>query len=150
MRYAYSAAQVRDLEAAAMVDLRQDAALSAENASNTLMQRASHGLAGAASAELRRRYGGVYGATVVILVGPGNNGGDALFAGARLAGRGAQVIAVRALGQPHPAGLAALIEAGGQVVDLDGLDLHARVVERPDDGRDGGVAQRRAQRGVKP
>ena len=125
MRYAYSAAQVRDLEAAAMVDLRQDAALSAENASNTLMQRASHGLAGAASAELRRRYGGVYGATVVILVGPGNNGGDALFAGARLAGRGAQVIAVRALGQPHPAGLAALIEAGGQVVDLDGLDLLA-------------------------
>ena len=123
MRYAYSAAQVRDLDAAAMVELQQDAALSAEGASDVLMQRASHGLAQAAGRELRRRYGQVYGATVVILVGPGNNGGDALFAGARLAGRGARVVAVRALGQPHPAGLAALTGAGGRVVDLEGFDL---------------------------
>ena len=36
--------------------------------------------------------GGVYGARVVLLVGTGNNGGDALFAGAALARRGAQVL----------------------------------------------------------
>ena len=125
MRYAYSAAQVRDLEATAMAGLRQDTGRSTDDASDVLMQLASHGLAQAAGRELRRRYGQVYGATVVILVGPGNNGGDALFAGARLAGRGARVVAVRALGQPHPAGLAALTGAGGRVVDLEGFDLLA-------------------------
>lgn len=124
MRHAYSASQVRDLEAAAMASLDQlKGTASGAGGSDTLMQRASHGLALAVGTELRGRYGGVYGSTVVILVGPGNNGGDALFAGARLARRGAQVLAVRVLGRPHPQGLAALLSAGGRVVDLDALDL---------------------------
>ena len=55
---------------------------------------------------------------MLILVGPGNNGGDALFAGARLAGRGARVEAVRCIGEPHPAGLRALVAAGADVLSI--------------------------------
>ncbi len=112
MRPAYTAEQVRNLEAVAMSAASDD----------VLMQRASHALAGVAAAELKRRYGQTYGTQVVILVGPGNNGGDALFAGVRLASRGVAVVAVRALGTPHTRGLAALLAAGGRVVDLDRFD----------------------------
>ena len=86
-----------------------------------LMQRAAAGLAAVLMSEARRRTGRVYGSRILILVGPGNNGGDALFAGARLAGRGASVRAVRCLGEPHPAGLAALRAAGGRLVELADL-----------------------------
>src|SRR3954453_6660470 len=89
----------------------------------TLMQRAATGLATVCARLLDR----VYGRRVALLVGSGNNGGDALFAGAALAGRGARVTAV--LLDPdkaHPAGLAALRRAGGRVVAAgsgdDGLD----------------------------
>src|SRR4051794_41968418 len=51
----------------------------------TLMQRAATGLAVAVADLL----GGVYGARVLLLVGAGDNGGDALYAGALLARRGA-------------------------------------------------------------
>ena len=54
------------------------------------------------------------GARVVILAGSGDNGGDALYAGARLAGRGAAVLAVTAGSRVHEAGLAALRAAGGR------------------------------------
>ena len=121
MRYAYTVAQTRALEAAAMAVVG-DAAL---------MQRAAHGLSVRSADLLARTRGAVYGARVVILVGPGNNGGDALYAGQRLARRGCAVTAVRALGQPHAAGLAALLAAGGRLVegetfadhDLTGVDL---------------------------
>jgi hydroxyethylthiazole kinase-like uncharacterized protein yjeF len=91
----------------------------------SLMQRAAGGLA----TICLRLLGRAYGVRVVALVGAGNNGGDALFAGAALAGRGAEVIAV--LLDPeraHPAGLAALRRAGGRVVvdgdpGLDRADL---------------------------
>ena len=79
------------------------------------MQRAAAGLA----AGLRRRLaaGGSYGARVVLLVGSGDNGGDALYAGARLARRGAGVTAVLLRrSAPTPGGLAALRPAGGRVV----------------------------------
>src|SRR4051812_14922149 len=78
-----------------------------------LMARAAQGLAVECAAMLDR----VYGARVALLIGAGNNGGDALFAGADLARRGA---AVRALlldpERAHPGGLAALRRAGGRVV----------------------------------
>ncbi len=45
---------------------------------DTLMERAATGLATACAALLGR----VYGARVVLLVGSGDNGGDALYAGA--------------------------------------------------------------------
>jgi hydroxyethylthiazole kinase-like uncharacterized protein yjeF len=77
-----------------------------------LMQRAAAGLA-AACADLLGR---VYGSRVVLLVGSGDNGGDALYAGARLARRGAGVTAVLlAPDRAHPGGLAALRRAGGSV-----------------------------------
>ena len=91
----------------------------------TLMQRAATGLA----TVCLRLLGSAYGRRVVLLVGTGNNGGDALFAGARLARRGAQVSAVSLLGRPHQAALAAFRAAGGRLIDPgeDGSDLSAGI-----------------------
>ena len=86
---------------------------------DALMQRAAAAVAASASDVLRTTTGGRYGRHVMIMVGAGNNGGDALFAGVRLARRGVRVTAVRCLGTPHPAGSAALVAAGGRVVGLD-------------------------------
>jgi hydroxyethylthiazole kinase-like uncharacterized protein yjeF len=77
-----------------------------------LMQRAAAGLA-AISASLLDR---VYGARVVVLAGGGDNGGDALYGGARLAGRGASVIAIAAGSRLHEAAAADLVARGGRVV----------------------------------
>lgn len=94
----------------------------------TLMQRAAAGLA-AACAQLLGR---VYGSRVVLLVGSGDNGGDALYAGARLARRGAAVAAVLlAPGRTHAGGLAALLRAGGRTVaaaDAEDTVLRADLV----------------------
>lgn len=105
---AFTAAKIRRLEAATI----------AREGADLLMQRAAAGLAASAAELLVSRRGGVYGARVLVLVGPGNNGGDALFAGARLARRGAAVTVLPCLGEPHPAGLADLLAAGGAVVAL--------------------------------
>jgi hydroxyethylthiazole kinase-like uncharacterized protein yjeF len=96
----------------------EDRAIAVEGV-DALMQRAAAAVAASASDLLRSNSGGCYGRHVMIMVGPGNNGGDALFAGVRLARRGARVTAVRCLGTPHAAGLAALLAAGGRVLDLD-------------------------------
>lgn len=103
MRTAYCVETVRAAEAELMARLPDGA----------LMQRAAAGLA-VACADLLGR---VYGARVVLLVGSGDNGGDALFAGARLARRGAGVAAVLLGSRTHHDGLAALIGAGGRVAD---------------------------------
>ena len=100
---AYRAEQVRALEQAVM----------AVEGPDVLMQRAAAGLARSALDLLRRSRSSVYGAHVLILAGPGNNAGDALFAGARLARRGVRVTAVSCLQRTHAAGLAALLAAGG-------------------------------------
>lgn len=134
MAPAYTVATIRRLEELAMAVVGED----------TLMQRAAHALAGVVVAELRQRCGRVYGATVLIMVGPGNNGGDALYAGARLADRGAAVLAVRCLGAPHPAGLAALIQAGGRLVEL--ADLELPEPDRSKQGRSGLDQARSAHR----
>lgn len=89
------------------------------------MRRAAYGLANVVADELRSWTGGVAGRAVGLLVGSGDNGGDALWAGSMLARRG---VAVRAVllspERAHPAGLAALRKAGGRVVDrLDAVDL---------------------------
>jgi len=89
--------------------------------SDRLMTRAAAGVAAVVAGELRRggaaaASAGVYGARVVLLVGPGSNGGDALHAGARLAARGAAVTALRSSDRVHAGGLAALLAAGGRVV----------------------------------
>ncbi|NKY55646.1 NAD(P)H-hydrate dehydratase [Nocardia flavorosea] len=80
------------------------------------MRRAAYGLAAVVTAELRSRSGGVAGRRVGLLVGSGDNGGDALWAGSMLRRRGVAVTAV--LLKPeraHAAGLAALRRAGGRV-----------------------------------
>ena len=77
-----------------------------------LMQRAAAGLAVACAGRLGR----VYGSRVVLLVGAGDNGADALWAGARLAARGAAVSAILT-GEPRTDALAALLVAGGRVTD---------------------------------
>ncbi|ACZ29709.1 YjeF-family domain protein [Xylanimonas cellulosilytica DSM 15894] len=83
-----------------------------------LMERAAFALVGIVRRDLARRRGAVRGARVALLVGPGNNGGDALFAGAYLARRGVGVTAYLAADRVHEPGLAALRAAGGRVVTL--------------------------------
>ncbi|MFD4174031.1 MULTISPECIES: NAD(P)H-hydrate dehydratase [Streptomyces] len=120
MRRAYSVETVRAAEAALMQRLPE----------GELMRRAAAGLA-VACGDLLRRNGRVYGSRVLLLVGSGDNGGDALYAGARLARRGAGVRALLlAPDRAHPGGLAALLAAGGQVVDgPDGLGVLDLVVD---------------------
>ncbi|MEU2154771.1 NAD(P)H-hydrate dehydratase [Streptomyces sp. NPDC019396] len=104
MRHAYRVETVRQAEARLMSRLPEGA----------LMQRAAAGLAAAVAGLLPR----VYGARIVLLVGSGDNGGDALYAGVRLARRGARVDAVLiAPGKAHKGGLDALVKAGGHIPD---------------------------------
>ncbi len=106
-RRAWRVAAVRTAEEALMGRLPAGA----------LMQRAAAGLARRAAQLLAAR-GGVYGARVLLLVGAGNNGGDTLFAGARLARRGARVQALLlSPDRAHAAGAAALRQAGGTRTD---------------------------------
>ncbi|WP_017573081.1 bifunctional ADP-dependent NAD(P)H-hydrate dehydratase/NAD(P)H-hydrate epimerase [Nocardiopsis halotolerans] len=77
----------------------------------TLMRRAAAGLA----VECTRLLPRVYGSRVVLMVGGGDNGGDALYAGAALAARGAAVHALLAGGGVHEGGAAALRAAGGRI-----------------------------------
>jgi ADP-dependent NAD(P)H-hydrate dehydratase / NAD(P)H-hydrate epimerase len=83
-----------------------------------LMRRAAFGLATRCAAVLAERTGGVSGRHVALLVGAGNNGGDALWAGAFLRRRGVAVTAVLlSPDRAHPQGLAALRRAGGRIAD---------------------------------
>ncbi|MFC8798856.1 NAD(P)H-hydrate epimerase [Promicromonospora sp. NPDC057138] len=81
----------------------------------------SDGLPGTARAKSGRSAGArgdVRGARALLLVGPGNNGGDTLFAGAHLVRRGMTVTAVLASTRAHEEGLDAFQAAGGHVVTL--------------------------------
>ncbi|HET9966821.1 MAG TPA: NAD(P)H-hydrate dehydratase, partial [Streptosporangiaceae bacterium] len=110
MRDAHQVAAVRAAERALM-DLVPDGAL---------MQRAAAGLASVCAALLRRAPGFVYGARVAVLAGSGDNGGDALYAGAMLARRGAAVTAIAPGPKAHQGGLEALRAAGGRVTGQAG------------------------------
>ncbi len=111
----YTVSQVRDAEAALIARLPEGA----------LMQRAATGLA----TQCAQLLGDVYGARVTLLVGAGNNGGDALYAGARLASRGARVTALLlAPDKAHAGGLTALRRAGGRVADAVAANVPADLV----------------------
>uniref|UniRef100_UPI0028A9E1A5 NAD(P)H-hydrate epimerase n=1 Tax=Nocardioides stalactiti TaxID=2755356 RepID=UPI0028A9E1A5 len=97
---AHTVAQVRAAEAELLARLPDGA----------LMQRAAHGLAHAVLDLL----GGGYGRRVLLLVGSGDNGGDALYAGAVLARRGSYVEAWLLSDRAHAAGTTALRQAGGR------------------------------------
>lgn len=113
MRNAHAVADVRSAERALMA-LVPDGAL---------MQRAAAGLGSVCATLLGR----VYGSRVVVLAGTGDNGGDALFAGARLAGRGARVTAVATGTGLHEAGAAALRGSGGRLTDPAGPDAASAI-----------------------
>ncbi|QSB15567.1 NAD(P)H-hydrate dehydratase [Natronosporangium hydrolyticum] len=116
MRHAWRVSDVRTAEQALMATVPPGA----------LMQRAAAGLARRCAWLLEQRYGRCYGARVLLLVGSGDNGGDALYAGARLRRRGASVSALLLTpDRAHRGGLAALRAAGGRVVTElpDALEL---------------------------
>ncbi len=111
MRSAHTVEQVRAAEGELMAALPEGA----------LMQRAATGLAVAITDLL----GSAYAARVLLLVGAGDNGGDALWAGAILARRGVAVEAVLLSENARADGLEALRSNGGRTVSL--ADAH-----RPD------------------
>ena len=119
MRLAHEVAEVR----------RAEGVLLAAQPEGALMERAASGLARTCGGLLSERAGRVYGARVVLLVGAGNNGGDALVAGALLAGRGAAVDAVLLAPQPYAPGVVRLLAAGGRVTqDAEGALADADLV----------------------
>ncbi len=96
-----------------------------------LMQRAAAGLASALLDELHHldaheahraasEPAGRGGRFVLLAVGSGNNGGDALWAGVRLLRRGVRVAAWRTAATVHEEGWAAFVAAGGREVDALG------------------------------
>ncbi len=99
---------------------RAEAPLLAAGQGAELMQRAAYGLYAATAAALAARRGRLYGARIIVLAGSGNNGGDALYAAARLCGRGAAATALLTSGKAHPAALAAFRAQGGKTVALTG------------------------------
>jgi hydroxyethylthiazole kinase-like uncharacterized protein yjeF len=117
MRSAFDATTVRSAEAPLLAALPE----------GTLMQRAAFALTRRCAALL----GGVYGARVVLLIGSGGNGGDAMYAGARLASRGARVDALLVTSTVHEPALAALRAAGGRIVEAGG-DGNADVIADAD------------------
>ena len=112
---AFSAARVRDAEQALMARLPD----------GELMSRAATGLAEVCRARLAERGG----TRAVGLVGPGNNGGDALYALAQLAAAGFQCLAVRGSWPVHEEGLAAAVAAGVDVVDGTGQGAAAALAD---------------------
>jgi hydroxyethylthiazole kinase-like uncharacterized protein yjeF len=118
MRDAYDVPAVRAAERALM-ELVPDGAL---------MGRAAAGLAAVCASLLGQQPGRVYGARVVVLAGSGDNGGDALYAGALLARRGAAVTAIAPGSRSHPGGTAALRAAGGRITG----DGAGSVIDRAD------------------
>ncbi|MFD4421484.1 NAD(P)H-hydrate epimerase [Agromyces sp. NPDC058484] len=105
MAAGYSAAQVRAAEAPHLA------------AGEPLMRRAAAALA----ATVRRSIGEGDAPTgpVVLLIGSGDNGGDALFAGAELAAEGVRVVAVPASERHHVGGGEAAQLAGVHLLDAD-------------------------------
>ncbi|MFJ5922046.1 NAD(P)H-hydrate dehydratase [Kitasatospora sp. NPDC092948] len=115
MRHAHHVEQVRAAEATLMAALPD----------GTLMQRAAAGLAATCAGLLPR----VHGSRVLVLAGSGDNGGDALYAAARLARRGARAEALLLdPAKAHADGLAALRAAGGRVTDDAGAFGRADLV----------------------
>ena len=115
---AVTAAQMRRLEQAAV-----EAGVSLDE----LMENAGR----AVGDEVAAKLGNAAGSRVVVLVGPGNNGGDGLVAAARLAQRGAAVEAFVVAGSGDPAGKRSAAEASGvrieSVIDEPGIQVLSSV-----------------------
>ncbi|MEV7632927.1 NAD(P)H-hydrate epimerase [Microbacterium sp. NPDC089318] len=99
---AFTAAQVRAAEAPLLA------------AGVPLMRRASAALAEVIAEHHPER--------MLVLAGPGDNGGDALFAAADIAARGAPVDILRTSDRVHEEALRAATDAGATGIRLDELD----------------------------
>lgn len=122
-----------------MIDLRTAAQVRAaeEHAfrstpEGTLMQRASHALAISCAGLLSDVRGAVVGSRVLVLVGSGNNGGDALWAGSMLAARGCRVDALTLSDRFHAAGATALLAQGGRLVAWTGEPAQLALIDQAD------------------
>ncbi len=106
MQVGYSAAQVRAAEKPLL------------DAGVPLMARAAAGLAG----ELRRLHTtSRRDGPIVVLVGSGDNGGDALYASATLAAEGVGMVLIRTGSRVHEAAWAAAQHAGAVELQPDGI-----------------------------
>jgi NAD(P)H-hydrate epimerase len=105
--HTYTAAQVREAETPFL------------ERGVPLMARASTALAREVSTLLVEQRGGVAGATVLVVAGSGNNGGDALHAAALLADLGATVSILPTTARMHREGLEAALAAGADLRPLD-------------------------------
>ena len=113
MRPVVMSARVREAERELMTQVPE----------GTLMHRASFGLAVVCADLLVQVRGRVVGSRVCIIAGSGGNAGDALWAGSFLAARGCLVVVVQVADRTHAEGLAALVRAGGRVVDTVPADV---------------------------
>ncbi|WP_173923850.1 NAD(P)H-hydrate epimerase [Agromyces sp. Marseille-P2726] len=111
----YSAAQVRAAEAPHLA------------AGEPLMRRAATALAATIRGMLAER--DAAGGPVVLLVGSGDNGGDALFAGAELAQDGVEVIAIPTSERRHAAGEQAARDAQVRFVEPTPSDAATDAIE---------------------
>lgn len=100
------------LTAHRVADIRTaEESLAAELPDGELMRRAAKGLADALDQVPA-------GEALLMLVGPGNNGGDALFAAVHLLDRGVRVdLCLLDQATAHRDGLAAALAAGATLVD---------------------------------
>src|SRR5699024_10268229 len=93
----------------------------------TLMQRAADGLAEVLQPLV---FGSPAPNDVLVMAGTGDNGGDALYAAARLASSGARVdLLLTDIDRAHRGGLRAATAAGARVVDHPGESVPAVVVD---------------------
>ncbi|OFS26842.1 bifunctional ADP-dependent NAD(P)H-hydrate dehydratase/NAD(P)H-hydrate epimerase [Brevibacterium sp. HMSC07C04] len=123
-RPAYTGEQIRQAEAPLLEAGEGD----------RLMRRAAGQLAAVCRRVLRLGGGTVYGRRAAVLTGPGNNGGDALFAAADLARRGVAVTLLHTLGTPHREGLAAALSAGCRQAEIAEAPGHLGAADLVVDG----------------
>ncbi len=105
----------------ATVRTAEEQLLAAQDSEDQLMQLAASAVADVAAIMLAEYAHSLADGDVLILVGPGGNGGDGLYAGASLALRGLEVSAliVGDDGAAHERALATFRTAGGTVLDAD-------------------------------
>ena len=84
-----------------------------------LMRMAANAVAEVAARLLDDEDMDVADARIVVLAGAGDNGGDGVYAGARLAEAGANVTVIAVGRSLHESAFAALVRAGGKVLVLD-------------------------------
>lgn len=100
--------------------------LDAQTEPDQLMRNAAHAVAQVAQMMLKwpNRIKDYDKGRVLVLAGPGGNGGDALYAGAELAQAGFEVEALLTAGKAHQRALETFRKAGG--TELEELALHSQ------------------------